>query len=154
MRSARLWRPIAAAFADHAVIVAEAGERLVGCVQATQQGEDLYLGRFAVRPEFRRHGITSRLLAEAERNAGVTALTLGVRITLPDNYRFFAAHGFREVGREAASGLRPPDLDQNGEAAIEFTAPTAASMLRDSPEAAVVLADTRRTHYTGGVMKA
>ena len=99
---------IAAAFADHAIFVAETGGRLVGCVLATRQGESLYLGRFAVHPEFRRHGIARRLLAEAERHARSAAartLTLGVRVALTDNHRYFAAHGFREIGREAHSGF-------------------------------------------------
>jgi GNAT superfamily N-acetyltransferase len=102
---------IAAVFADHTVIVAEAGGTLVGCVLAARQGEDLYLGRLAVHPDFRSHGIASRLLAEVERHGratGASALTLGVRIALPDNFRFFAAHGFREVGREAHPGLDHP----------------------------------------------
>jgi GNAT superfamily N-acetyltransferase len=102
---------IAAAFADHAVFVAETGGSLVGCVLAKREGENLYLGRISVRPDFRRHGIASRLLAEAERQAratGARALTLGVRIALPGNFRFFAAHGFREIGREAHPGFDHP----------------------------------------------
>lgn len=102
---------IAAAFADHSVIVAETGRRLVGCLLATPQGENLYLGRLAVHPDFRRHGIAHRLLAEAERHAratGARALTLGVRIALPENFRYFAAHGFREIGREAHPGFDHP----------------------------------------------
>jgi len=102
---------IAAAFSDHAVFVAETAGRLVGCVLATQQAESFYLGRFAVHPQFRRHGIARRLLAEAEchaRGAGARTLTLGVRVALPDNHRYFAAHGFREIGREAHSGFDYP----------------------------------------------
>ena len=102
---------IAAAFADHAVSVAENGDQLVGCVLANRQGENLYLGRFAVHPGFRRHGIAGRLLAEAERHAratGAITLTLGVRIALPHNFRYFTARGFREVGREAHPGFDHP----------------------------------------------
>jgi GNAT superfamily N-acetyltransferase len=83
----------------------------VGCLLATRRGGDLYLGRFAVHPDFRRHGVASRLLAEAERRAretGAAALALGVRIALPGNFRYFAARGFREVGREAHPGFDHP----------------------------------------------
>lgn len=100
-----------AAFTNHVVIVADASGRLVGCVLATRQGDDLYLGRFAIHPDFRRHGTASRLLAEAEhhaRSTGAAALTLGVRIALPDNLRYFAARGFREIGREAHPGFDHP----------------------------------------------
>ena len=68
-------------------------------------------GRFAVHPGFRRHGIAGRLLAEAERHAratGAITLTLGVRIALPQNFRYFTARGFREVGREAHPGFDHP----------------------------------------------
>jgi ribosomal protein S18 acetylase RimI-like enzyme len=102
---------ITAAFVDHAVIVAETGGRLIGCVLATRQGERFYLGRLAVHPDFRRYGIAGRLLDEAERHAratGATALTLGVRIALPDNFRYFARRGFREIGREAHPGFDHP----------------------------------------------
>ncbi len=102
---------IAAAFANHVVIVAEADDRLVGCVFATRHGDDLYLGRLAVHPQFRRHEIACRLLGAAERHAratGAAALTLGVRIALPANFRYFAARGFREVGREAHPGFDHP----------------------------------------------
>jgi len=83
----------------------------VGCLLATRRGDDLYLGRFAVHPDFRRYGVASRLLAEAERHAretGAAALALGVRIALPGNFRYFAARGFREVGREAHPGFDHP----------------------------------------------
>lgn len=78
---------------------------------ASRQGQNLYLGRFAVHPDFRRHGIAGRLLSEAERHAraiGAAAMTLGVRIALPDNFRYFAARGFRETSREAHPGFGHP----------------------------------------------
>ena len=93
------------------MIVAEIGGRLVGCVLATRQGESFYLGRFAVHPDFRRHGIAGGLLEAVERHArvtGATALTLGVRIALAENFRYFAARGFRETGREAHPGFDHP----------------------------------------------
>jgi len=102
---------IAVAFTDHTVMVAEADGRLVGCVLATPDGRNLYLGRLAVHPDFRRHGVGGLLLAEAERHAraiGAAALTLGVRIALPENFRYFAHHGFREVEREAHPGFDHP----------------------------------------------
>ena len=88
--------------------MAEASGQVVGCVLATRQGDNLYLGRFALHPDFRRRGIGGRLLAETERHAratGASALTLGVRVALPDNFRYFAGQGFREIGREAHPGF-------------------------------------------------
>ena len=102
---------ISAAFGDHRILVAESGARLVGCVLAKRDGDALYLGRLSVHPDFRHRGIAGRLLAEIERQAraiGVRALTLGVRISLPGNLRFFEAHGFREIGREAHPGFDHP----------------------------------------------
>ena len=48
-------------------IGAFAGERLVGCVLATDDGRRGWINRLAVHPEFRRGGLAARLIAAAER---------------------------------------------------------------------------------------
>lgn len=113
---------IAERFADHRIVVAVSGGALVGCVIAKRQGEDVYLGRLSVLPAWRRRGIAGRLLADIEdyaRAAGARAVTLGVRIALPGNRRFFEAHGYREVGRDTHEGFDRPT-------SIRLAKPTAA----------------------------
>lgn len=102
---------IAAAFGDHWVAVAERDGTLVGAVLYTRRGGDLYLGRLSTLPEHRGQGIAAGLIAHAEwhaRDLGAAAVTLGVRIALPENFRFFEALGYREVGRDTHVGFDRP----------------------------------------------
>lgn len=102
---------VAAAFADHWVAVAERDGRLVGAVLYQKRGEAIYLGRLSVAPDCRGQGIATALLDQLERHArrlGAAAVTLGVRIALPENQRFFAARGYRETGRDTHAGFAEP----------------------------------------------
>ena len=102
---------VAAAFADHWVAVAERGGRLVGAVLYQRRGEEIYLGRLSVAPDCRGEGIATALLDHVERHArriGAVAVTLGVRLALPANQRFFAARGYRETGRDTHAGFAEP----------------------------------------------
>jgi ribosomal protein S18 acetylase RimI-like enzyme len=102
---------IAAAFRDHWVAVAERDGALVGAVLYTRRGEDIYLGRLSTSPECRGQGIASALVAHVEahaRSLGALAVTLGVRIALPENLRFFEALGYREVGRDTHASFDSP----------------------------------------------
>jgi ribosomal protein S18 acetylase RimI-like enzyme len=74
-------------------------------------GPEVHIGRLAVDPAWRGRGMARALIAAVEaeaRSRNARALTLGVRIALPENQRLFLACGFREVGREAHPGYAAP----------------------------------------------
>ncbi len=82
-----------------------------GTVLWQPKADSVYLGRLSVLPSCRRRGIAGVLIdwVEAEaRRQGVAAVTLGVRIALPDNHRLFASRGFVEIGRTAHHGWHEP----------------------------------------------
>lgn len=102
---------VAAAFGDHWVAVAERDGLLIGAVLYTRRGGDIYLGRLSTQPECRGQGIASALVAHVEAHArrlGASSITLGVRIALPENLRFFQALGYVEVGRDTHAGFDQP----------------------------------------------
>ncbi len=91
--------------------VAEVAGTLVGSALWTVQNGGLYLGRLAVVPSRRRHGLGRALVASAEtaaRTAGVPVIRLSTRLVLLDNRRLFAACGFVETTREAHPGYTEP----------------------------------------------
>jgi predicted N-acetyltransferase YhbS len=90
---------VAARLRDESCLVALAGQAVVGCVFYKPRGAAIYFGRLAVLPERRGQGLARRLIA---------AVTLGVRIALPENVALFTALGYREVGREAHPGFNAP----------------------------------------------
>ncbi len=77
----------------------------VGCVffapnerRAPPGVREVYLHRLAVLPAWRRLGIATRLMADAETwatDAGFESVALGVRVALPANRRFYEALGYR-----------------------------------------------------------
>jgi len=91
--------------------IAVSGGRIVGAAFYRRGADNVYVGRLAVLPEFRGRGIAGRLIAHIEsfaRRTGVPALSLKVRIALPDNIRLFTRLGFREVSRDAHPGFAAP----------------------------------------------
>lgn len=93
-------------------LVAEAGGAAVGCLFLQQrEGGDIYVGRVAVAGAHRRGGVGRALMAAAEaeaRRLGGTRLTLGVRLVLAGNRRFFASLGFVEGALHAHPGYEKP----------------------------------------------
>jgi len=82
-----------------------------GAVLWQPKADSLYLGRLSVLPSFRRRGIAGILIdwVEAEaRRQGAAAVTLGVRVALPENQLLFASRGFVEIGRTAHHGWHEP----------------------------------------------
>jgi ribosomal protein S18 acetylase RimI-like enzyme len=90
------------------IIMAHCGEQAAGfvCVVATTRGESpddpapfAWIHDIYVKPEHRRHGVASILMAEAERFArgeGAQSVRLGVLDGNDPARRFYERHGFRE----------------------------------------------------------
>src|SRR5512147_673311 len=72
------------------------GTEYAGCVLYYPQDGCLYLGRLAVLPEYRQHGVGQALVEAVERKAvemGLPGVQLSVRIALPRNRAFFEKLG-------------------------------------------------------------
>ncbi|WP_122818592.1 ribosomal protein S18-alanine N-acetyltransferase [Nocardioides pantholopis] len=83
-------------------LVAEVDGELVGHAVASVVGDIAELQRIAVRPEHRRSGVASELLAEVVAAAvagGAERLLLEVREDNVGAARFYAARGFIEIAR-------------------------------------------------------
>ena len=96
---------------SQSVFIAEAGGRIVGAVFCEQKADELYVGRLAVAPQWRRRGIARTLIETARseaRRLGAMRITLRVRIVLDDNVRLFQRCGFAIVGESAHSGYTHP----------------------------------------------
>ena len=93
-------------------LLAERTGAAVGCLflQRRERG-DIYIGRVAVAAEHRRGGVGRALMAAAEaegRRLGGARLTLGVRLALDGNRRFFKSLGFTEGALHAHPGYDRP----------------------------------------------
>jgi ribosomal protein S18 acetylase RimI-like enzyme len=93
------------------VFLAFHGSHAVGTVRYELEGEHLYVGRLAVLPEYRRHGIGAALMQHLEALAptlGKTRIRLGTRQSMPINLAFYDRLGYQIVSREPH--LRGPDV--------------------------------------------
>jgi GNAT superfamily N-acetyltransferase len=96
---------------EEVLIVALAGDRLVGCAFARLRDDCVYVGKVAVDASLRRRGVARRLLAEAEAIARAHArpfVEIETRIELTENQATFAALGFAKVGESAHAGFDRP----------------------------------------------
>jgi GNAT superfamily N-acetyltransferase len=85
---------------------------LAGTARYEPREEHLYVGRVAVHPDFRRHGIGRALMEYIERVAptiGYNRLYLGTRISMPGNLAFYERLGYRVVKEEPHP--RGPDIN-------------------------------------------
>ena len=89
-------------------IIAYISESAAGCVVYYPENQDeMYLGRLAVLPAFRQHGVRQALVAAVENKAqmkGYARMTLAVRIALPRNRAFFERLGYTVTGYESHPG--------------------------------------------------
>ena len=76
---------------------------LAGTARYEPLEHHLYVGRVAVHPHYRRHGIGKALMEYIERLAptlGYTRLYLGTRISMPGNLAFYERLGYRIVKQD------------------------------------------------------
>ena len=105
----------AATIADHLArgggAVLESHGAIVGVVLWNEEDGALYISRLSVHPERRRQGIARVLMDEAEREArrrGFPRMTLGVRLELEENRRFFRSCGFEDASLRSHEGFSVP----------------------------------------------
>jgi len=93
------------------VLVALEGTEAMGTVRYDLKPDCLYVGRLAVLPAHRKHGVGAALMAYVERLAptlGRTRIQLATRESLPGNLRFYERLGYMVVKRVAHA--RGPDI--------------------------------------------
>ncbi len=93
------------------LVVARAGDRVVGCLFAAQDGDNYCLGKIAVAHAMRQKGIARAMVEAAADRAislGLTSLTLHSRIELTENHAAFNAMGFRQTGTFTHPGFDHP----------------------------------------------
>lgn len=84
---------------------------LIGSVFCARQDDSLYIGRLAVRDDFRRLGVASALIDAAKmvgRELEIGRITLSARIALKSNVALFEKHGFVVTGATAHAGFSHP----------------------------------------------
>ncbi len=92
-------------------VLASLNGKTAGCVFYEPQGQSIYLGRLAVLPAYRRHGIARALVAYVETQArarGIPRVQLGVRLALPQLIAYYEGLGYRIVSYERHAGYPEP----------------------------------------------
>jgi predicted N-acetyltransferase YhbS len=87
------------------------GDHAAGSVLFEPRQYALYLGRLAVPPAYRRRGIGALLVDYVERQArvlGLSQITLGVRLQLPEITAFYTRLGYHVVSYGSHPGFTEP----------------------------------------------
>ncbi|WP_152615693.1 GNAT family N-acetyltransferase [Leisingera sp. ANG-M1] len=93
---------------EHLMVAAD-GIRLAGCLFLKETGHELFLGRFAIRNEYKGGGLARRMIrhaAELARQRGKSTLVLETRTALTGNQAKFRALGFQITGGRAHAGYQ------------------------------------------------
>jgi len=91
--------------------VLESGGVIAGLVLWNEEEGAFYISRLSVHPERRGQGMARALMEEAEREArrqGFPRMTLGVRLELEENRRFFRSCGFVDASLRSHEGFSEP----------------------------------------------
>ena len=91
--------------------VLESGGEMLGVVLWNEEDGAFYISRLSVHPERRGRGMARTLMDEAEleaRRQGFSRMTLGVRLELEENRRFFRSCGFEDASLRSHEGFREP----------------------------------------------
>ena len=91
--------------------VLESGGEMLGVVLWNEEDGAFYISRLSVHPERRRRGMARALMDEAEleaRRQGFSRMTLGVRLELEENRRFFRSCGFEDASLRSHEGFSEP----------------------------------------------
>lgn len=91
---------VRAAIGEGGAILAFDGHVAVGSARFRPEGDDLYVARVSVRPEFRRKGVASAMMRFLEGVATQyrkNAIRIGVRDSLPSNVGLYQSLGYELV---------------------------------------------------------
>lgn len=101
---------VATIAASDGAVAVENG-RILACILWQEKDGGLYFGRLAVHASARGQGLAKSLISETEAEARRRALPfvhLGVRLSLPENRRFFASLGYIETRQTTHPGYDHP----------------------------------------------
>ncbi|MCF8465791.1 MAG: GNAT family N-acetyltransferase [Sneathiella sp.] len=97
--------------AEETLLLAYDGDQLIGCCFLKDMGEEMYLGKLAVRTEGQKSGIGAALVNYAIdlcRRQKKKRIELQSRVELIDVHDFFRRRGFRQTGVTAHKGYDRP----------------------------------------------
>ena len=96
---------------DEVTFVAVDDQQLIGCVFAKLYDDRVYLGKLAVRSDYRGMGLSRQLIARVEKLASECQLAkveLETRVELTENHKLFEHLGYQKVAENAHAGYSRP----------------------------------------------